>query len=146
MLAADARNECSNSAPASARNPCPAGIGAGGGEQGAAGGVLGSNRAGDTLWTEGLPPPRRGNLRSAGGHGLRPSHNGGKRFARKGAAKTVCAGAVEQGNRRLRKVQKTVYRVRKRETLRGRLALDLQREQQATGRDQTLTSLHQARG
>jgi hypothetical protein len=55
------------------------------------------------------------------------------------------SNAVERGNRRHRKMQKAVYRVRKQETLRGRLALDLQREGQASGRLDTLTTLHQAR-
>jgi hypothetical protein len=45
------------------------------------------------------------------------------------------SNAVERGNRRHRKMQKTVYRVRKPETLQGRLALDLQREQQASGEE-----------
>jgi len=55
------------------------------------------------------------------------------------------SNAVERGNRRLRKMQKTVYRVRTQETLRGRLALDLQRDQRASGRQETLASLHQTR-
>jgi len=55
------------------------------------------------------------------------------------------ANAVERGNRRHRKMQKTVYRVRKQRTLPGRLALDLQREQQAAGRQKTLDPLHQER-
>jgi len=55
------------------------------------------------------------------------------------------SNAVERGNRRVRKMQKTVYRVRKQETLQGRLALDLQREQQASARQDTLASLHQTR-
>jgi hypothetical protein len=55
------------------------------------------------------------------------------------------SNAVERGNRRHRKMQKTVYRVRKQEGLRGRLAMDLQRDQQAGGRQNTLTSLHQER-
>ena len=49
------------------------------------------------------------------------------------------------GNRRHRKMQKAVYRVRKQETLQGRLALDLQREAQASDRLDTLTTLHQSR-
>jgi hypothetical protein len=55
------------------------------------------------------------------------------------------SNAVERGNRRVRKMQKTIYRVRTQETLRGRLALDLQRDQQAEGRQETLSSLHQTR-
>jgi hypothetical protein len=55
------------------------------------------------------------------------------------------SNAVERGNRRHRKMQKAIYRVRKQETLRGRLALDLQRERQAGERAETLATLHQAR-
>lgn len=55
------------------------------------------------------------------------------------------SNAVERGNRRHRKMQKVVYRVRKQESLQGRLALDLQREQQASGRGDTLEILHQTR-
>ena len=55
------------------------------------------------------------------------------------------SNAVERGNRRHRKMQKTVYRVRGREALEGRLALDLQREQQAPGRQTTTETLHRAR-
>jgi hypothetical protein len=55
------------------------------------------------------------------------------------------SNAVERGNRRVRKMQKAVYRVRTRETLQGRLALDLQREHQAGARQDTLASLHQTR-
>lgn len=56
------------------------------------------------------------------------------------------SNVVERGNRRHRKMQKAVYRVRTKETLEKRLALDLQREQQASGREETLGSLHKARG
>lgn len=55
------------------------------------------------------------------------------------------SNAVERGNRRHRKMQKAVYRVRTQETLRGRLALDLQRERHASEREGTLTTLHQSR-
>jgi hypothetical protein len=55
------------------------------------------------------------------------------------------SNAVERGNRRVRKMQKTVYRVRTQETLRGRLAVDLQRDRQAEGRQETLSSLHESR-
>jgi hypothetical protein len=54
------------------------------------------------------------------------------------------SNALERGNRR-RKMQKAVYRVRKQETLQGRLALDLQREAQASDCLDTLTTLHQSR-
>ena len=53
--------------------------------------------------------------------------------------------AVERGNRRYRKMQKQVYRVRTQVQIRARLALDMWREAQAEGRQQTLTSLHHAR-
>ncbi len=53
--------------------------------------------------------------------------------------------AVERGNRRYRKMQKTVYRVRTKEAIEGRLALDRLRESQAQGRARTTTTLHKAR-
>jgi hypothetical protein len=55
------------------------------------------------------------------------------------------SNAVERGNRRYRKMQKTVYRVRTKRTIEGRLALDLMRERQARGRDGTTKVLRQAR-
>jgi hypothetical protein len=55
------------------------------------------------------------------------------------------SNAVERGNRRFRKMQKTVYRVRTRRGIEGRLALDLQRERQAEGRAETTQILHEAR-
>ena len=55
------------------------------------------------------------------------------------------SNAVERGNRRVRKMQKVVYRVRTQKSLQGRLALDLQREEQASGRSATLASLHETR-
>jgi hypothetical protein len=55
------------------------------------------------------------------------------------------SNAVERGNRRYRKMQKSVYRVRTREQIRARLALDMWREAYAEGRQQTLASLHRAR-
>ena len=55
------------------------------------------------------------------------------------------SNAVERGNRRLRKMQKTVYRVRTQESLQGRLALDLQRDQHARERQETLSTLHETR-
>jgi hypothetical protein len=55
------------------------------------------------------------------------------------------SNAVERGNRRYRKMQKSVYRVRTQEQIRARLALDLWREAQAEGRQQTLALLHLAR-
>jgi Transposase len=55
------------------------------------------------------------------------------------------SNAVERGNRRYRKMQKSVYRVRTQAQLCARLALDMWREAQAEGRQQTLASLHRAR-
>jgi hypothetical protein len=55
------------------------------------------------------------------------------------------SNAVERGNRRYRKMQKTVYRVRTLRAIEGRLALDLLRERQARGRDETTQTLHKAR-
>jgi hypothetical protein len=55
------------------------------------------------------------------------------------------SNAVERGNRRYRKMQKQVYRVRTQAQISARLALDMWREAQAEGRQQTLASLHHAR-
>jgi hypothetical protein len=55
------------------------------------------------------------------------------------------SNAVERGNRRYRKMQKSVYRVRTQAQIRARLALDMWREAHAEGRQQTLASLHLAR-
>jgi hypothetical protein len=55
------------------------------------------------------------------------------------------SNAVERGNRRHRKMQKSVYRVRSKVCLEGRIALDMIRESHAEGRDQTTQALHQAR-
>jgi hypothetical protein len=55
------------------------------------------------------------------------------------------SNAVERGNRRYRKMQKTVYRVRTQRAIEGRLALDLQRERQGHGRSETTRTLHKAR-
>jgi hypothetical protein len=53
--------------------------------------------------------------------------------------------AVARGNRRYRKRQKQVYRVRPQAQIRARVALEMWREAQAEGRQQTLAALHQAR-
>jgi hypothetical protein len=53
--------------------------------------------------------------------------------------------AVERGNRRYRKRQKQVYRVRTQAQISARLALDMWREAQGAGRRQTLHTLHEAR-
>ncbi len=55
------------------------------------------------------------------------------------------SNAVERGNRRHRKMQKSVYRVRTRLTLHRRMALDLLREKQTQGRHQATATLHAAR-
>jgi hypothetical protein len=55
------------------------------------------------------------------------------------------SNAVERGNRRYRKMQKSVYRVRTQAQIRARLALDMWREAYAEGRQHTLASLHRAR-
>jgi len=55
------------------------------------------------------------------------------------------SNAVERGNRRYRKMQSNVYRVRTPAQIRARLALDRWREAQAEGRPLTLAALHRAR-
>jgi Transposase len=55
------------------------------------------------------------------------------------------SNSVERGNRRHRKMQKTIYRVRTKHTLQGRLAMDLQRDQHASGRNTTLITLRKNR-
>lgn len=55
------------------------------------------------------------------------------------------SNAVERGNRRHRKMQKSVYRVRSKACLEARIALDMLRESRAEGRNQTTRALHQAR-
>jgi Transposase len=55
------------------------------------------------------------------------------------------SNAVERGNRRYRKMQKQVYRVRTQAQISARLALDMWREAQGAGRRQTLHTLHEAR-
>jgi hypothetical protein len=55
------------------------------------------------------------------------------------------SNAVERGNRRHRKMQKTVYRVRTLARLEQRMALDLLREMHANGRSRASGTLHKAR-
>ena len=55
------------------------------------------------------------------------------------------SNAVERGNRRYRKMPKSVYRVRTQEQISARLALDMWRESHAEARQQTLALLHRAR-
>jgi hypothetical protein len=55
------------------------------------------------------------------------------------------ANAVERANRRYRKMQKTIYRVRTQRHISERIALDLFRDAHAPGRTSTLHQLHAAR-
>ena len=55
------------------------------------------------------------------------------------------SNAVERSNRRHRKMQKTVYRVRTQPTISGRIALDMFRDAQRTSRAETMKTLHHAR-
>lgn len=55
------------------------------------------------------------------------------------------SNAVERGNRRYRKMQKTVYRVRTQRSIETRVALDLLRERQARSQAETTEILHKAR-
>lgn len=56
------------------------------------------------------------------------------------------SNAVERGNRRHRKMQRSTYRVRTRDNLVGRMAMDLLREQRLASRVGSLAALHQQRG
>ena len=55
------------------------------------------------------------------------------------------SNAVERGNRRYRKMQKTVYRVRTYENVKNRIALDMVRDAQQDSQRETVKSLHQKR-
>jgi len=55
------------------------------------------------------------------------------------------SNAVERGNRRHRKMQKSIYRVRTQPHIQGRIALDLLRDAQTPPRRTTAGSLHRAR-
>jgi hypothetical protein len=55
------------------------------------------------------------------------------------------SNAVERANRRFRKAQKSIYSVRTKGHVEERLALDMQREQRAPKRQQTMATLHRAR-
>ncbi len=55
------------------------------------------------------------------------------------------SNAVERGNRRHRKMQKTIYRVRTQWNLHARIAMDMLRDAQASGRSDTNRILHHAR-
>ena len=56
------------------------------------------------------------------------------------------SNAVERGNRRHRKMQKSVYRVRTRRNLTGRMALDLLRDRSLTVGAGAIDELHRRRG
>ena len=55
------------------------------------------------------------------------------------------SNAVERGNRRFRKMQKMVYRVRTRKHIQNRVALDMFRDLHLRRQCQTIQTLHQAR-
>ena len=55
------------------------------------------------------------------------------------------SNAVARGNRRHRKMQKTVYRVRTQNHIHNRIAMDMFRDSQKVSRTKTLDSLHEAR-
>ncbi len=55
------------------------------------------------------------------------------------------SNAVERGNRRHRKMQKSIYRARTHRNIVSRMALDLLRDQQRAERWKTLATLHKAR-
>jgi hypothetical protein len=55
------------------------------------------------------------------------------------------SNAVERGNRRHRKMQKTVYRVRTQKHIHNRIALDMLRDSQKESRTDTLNTLHRER-
>ena len=55
------------------------------------------------------------------------------------------SNAVERGNRRHRKMQKTVYRVRTQENINNRIALDMLRDSRKEGQTETLETLHYVR-
>ncbi len=55
------------------------------------------------------------------------------------------SNAVERGNRRHRKMQKTVYRVRTQEHIHDRIALDMLRDSRKDGQTKTIKVLHKDR-
>ena len=55
------------------------------------------------------------------------------------------SNAVERANRRHRKMQKTIYRVRTQAHVSARIAMDMLRDAQGAARSQTLFALHAAR-
>ena len=55
------------------------------------------------------------------------------------------SNAVERANRRHRKMQKSVYRVRTRDHISQRIAIDMLRDAYACGRNETVNVLHHTR-
>jgi hypothetical protein len=55
------------------------------------------------------------------------------------------SNAVERGNRRHRKMQKTVYRIRSEENITNRIAMDMLRDAQKDGRLSAIKTLHKTR-
>src|SRR5258706_9689871 len=55
------------------------------------------------------------------------------------------SNAVERGNRRYRKAQRSIYSVRTAAHIRERIAVDMHREQRSVDRSQTTRVLHRAR-
>ena len=55
------------------------------------------------------------------------------------------SNAVERANRRHRKMQKSIYRVRTREHISQRIAIDMLRDAYAYGRNETVNVLHHMR-
>jgi hypothetical protein len=55
------------------------------------------------------------------------------------------SNAVERGNRRHRKMQKNIYRVRTQEHINDRIALDMLRDSQQEDRTKTIKTLHKTR-
>lgn len=55
------------------------------------------------------------------------------------------SNAVERGNRRHRKMQKTVYRVRSQQNINGRIAMDMVRDSKKEAQNKTVQVLHKVR-
>ncbi|MFH1615012.1 MAG: hypothetical protein ABIG61_08000, partial [Planctomycetota bacterium] len=55
------------------------------------------------------------------------------------------SNAVERANRRHRKMQRSVYRVRTRDHINQRIAIDMLRDARARGRNETVNILHNTR-
>jgi hypothetical protein len=55
------------------------------------------------------------------------------------------SNAVERANRRYRKMQKSIYRVRTRDHISQRIAVDIQRDEYSIGLKKTVSTLHWSR-